>query len=413
MFKNIYYKLLLSYLLVLASVLSIFAFGVRWVFSYSLKQQIIDKLTALGEGIIAGAEGENNQLKLDYDFKIDKLLNQDQSLQWFDTQGNLLFQQGKILEKSQQLQEINPEIQTVTLPIIDSDNNKLVGYLRISQSLEEHHKILEKLDLGLGIGIILALVVSGGGGIILTNQVMGPIEDTFKRLKQFTADASHEFRNPLMVIESNVTVSLKYSQGMRETDRESFEAIASATSQMTNLTEGLLLLARAEKNNIPQKEKTNLKIIIEDLIKFYQPQFVTKNISIRTELNEFLLISGDAIQLSRLFSNLIENALHYTPQNGLIQIKGEQKNLFIEIKVKDTGIGIASEHLDKIFERFWRADTSRSYWDSGSGLGLSIVQAIAQNHGGTITVTSELTKGSCFTVRLPTNSSFDHQQYKP
>jgi len=417
LFKHTRYQLLLSYLLILATILGVFALGVRWAFSYSLKQQIISKLTALGQGIASSAELENNQLKTDNDFKVEKLLNQNQSLQWFDSQGKLLSSQGKILinlplfkENSRKFQEENSKIQVVTLPIIDSDNNKLIGYLRVSQSLEELHEIVEKLDWGLGIGIIVALVLCGGGGIILTNQAMRPIEESFKRLKQFTADASHEFRSPLMAISSNVEVSLKYPVGMRETDRESFEAIASATNQMTQLTEGLLLLARTEKNNTDQQETVNLKIVIEDLIQFYQPQFFVKNINLTSELQESLLISGNAVQLSRLFSNLIENALHYTPAEGLIEIQGKQKRDFIEIHIKDTGIGIATENLDKIFERFWRADNSRSYWDGGSGLGLSIVDAIVQNHRGRINVTSELTKGSCFTVYLPTNLNFDHPQ---
>jgi signal transduction histidine kinase len=206
-----------------------------------------------------------------------------------------------------------------------------------------------------------------------------------------------------MAIESNVAVSLKYPEGMRETDRESFEAIASATNQMTHLTEDLLLLARAKKNKINQQEKINLKTVIEELIQLYQAQLIAKNINIQLKLNEPLFVCGNPVQLLRLFSNLVENSLHYTPEGGLIEIQGKRKVSSIEIKVKDTGVGIAREHLDKIFERFWRADNSRSYWHGGSGLGLSIVKAIAENHGGTVTVTSELGIGSCFTVCLPIN----------
>jgi len=408
LFKHTRYQLLLSYLLILATILGVFALGVRWAFSYSLKQQIISKLTALGQGIASSAELENNQLKTDNDFKVEKLLNQNQSLQWFDSQGKLLSSQGKTLinlplfkENSGKFQEENSKIQVVTLPIIDSDKNRLIGYLRVSQSLEELHEIVEKLDWGLGIGIIVALVLSGGGGIILTNQAMRPIEESFKRLKQFTADASHEFRSPLMAIASNVEVSLKYPVGMRETDRESFEVIASATNQMTQLTEGLLLLARTEKNNIDQQEIVNLQTIIEELVEFYQPQFTRKNINLKTELDQSLSIQGNAVQLSRLFSNLIENALHYTPVEGLIEIQGKQKRDFIEIQIKDTGIGIATENLDKIFERFWRADNSRSYWDGGSGLGLAIAQTIASQHRGKIKVDSQVGIGSHFVVILP------------
>ncbi|MBL1210026.1 HAMP domain-containing histidine kinase [Geminocystis sp. GBBB08] len=415
MFQNIRYRLLLSYLLIFASILSVFSLGVRLFFAHSLKQQIIDKLIVLGQSVIASAEWENNQLKIDSDFRVEALLNHHQSLQWFNLQGKILYQQGKIMtnlpfsqDNIRQIQEGKSKIQTVTLPIIDSDNGKLIGYLRVSQSLAELDEILEKLDWGLGIGIVVALVFSGVGGILLTNQAMIPIEDSFQRLKQFTADASHEFRSPLMAIQSNVSVSLKYSEGMRETDQESFKAIASATYQLTHLTEDLLLLARSEKNNLSSQEEVNLNTVMEELGILYQCQCASKNIKLTIVLNELLLIIGDRVQLSRLFSNLIENALHYTSEGGLIKIKGKRKGSLIEIQIQDTGVGIESQYLGQIFERFWRADTSRSYWHGGCGLGLSIVKAITENHGGTSTVISQLGIGSCFTVCLPMNLSSNH-----
>jgi signal transduction histidine kinase len=409
-FQNIRYRLLLSYLLIFASILSLFSLGVRLIFAHSLKQQIIAKLTALAQGAAANAEWENNQLKIDNDFRLQELLNNHQSLQWFDRQGNSILKQGEFVidlpfsqENLVQIQPGNPNIQGVTLPIIDSDLNQLIGYVRVSQSLEEVEETLQKLDWGLGISIIFALTISGIGGIILTNQVMKPIEESFQRLKQFTADASHELRNPLMVIDSNVAVSLKYPEGMRKTDRESFEAIASATAQMTHLTEDLLILARANQINFLNKEPINLTSILEELLDLLSYKIEAKKLDLILELSKPLLIVGDRLQLKRLFSNLIDNAISYTLEGGTITIQGRNKKSLIEIQIKDTGIGIAPENLDKIFDRFWRADTSRSYWDAGSGLGLSIVQAIVNHHRGTISVSSQLGIGSCFTICLPTH----------
>jgi signal transduction histidine kinase len=410
-FKNIRYRLLLSYLLILASILGLFALGVRLIFAHSLRQQIIAKLTALGQGVAANAEWENNHLKFDNDFRFQELLNNRQSLEWFDRQGNSLLKQGKFVmnltfsqDNLEQIQQGNPNIQGVTLSVIDSDSGQLIGYVRVSQSLEELEETLQKLDWGLGIGIFVALTVSGISGIILTNQAMRPIEESFQRLKQFTADASHELRNPLMVIDTNVAVSLKYPAGMRKTDRESFEAIASATEQMTHLTEDLLILARADQINFLNKEQVNLTSILQELLEVCDLKIKSKNLILSFQLSRPLLILGDKLQLKRLFSNLIDNAIFYTPVGGTITIQGKQKKSSIEISIKDTGIGIAPKNLAKIFERFWRADTSRSYWNGGSGLGLSIVQAIINDHGGTITVTSQLGIGSCFTIYLPINS---------
>ncbi|MEA5532955.1 ATP-binding protein [Crocosphaera sp. XPORK-15E] len=410
MFKNIRHRLLLSYLLILALILGIFSLGIRLIFAYNLRQQLIEKLTALGQGAAANTEWEHNQLKIDDDFKLRELLNNQQSLQWFDVKGNSILKQGEFISSLPlspddlvQIKPGNPNIQSITLPIIDSDISQLIGYVRVSQSLEELEETLTKLDWGLGISIIVALSISGIGGILLTNQAMKPIEESFQRLKQFTADASHELRNPLMVIDSNVAVSLKYSEGMRKTDQESFEAIASATEQMINLTEDLLILARSDQINLIKKETVNLVIILEKLVKLYQPKIEAKKLNFKLKLSETIWMSGDSLKLERLFSNLIDNAIYYTSESGVIEIQGKQKKSSIEIQIKDTGIGISAENLERIFERFWRADTSRSYWNGGSGLGLAIVKAIVKHHGGTITVTSQLGIGSCFTISLPIN----------
>jgi OmpR-family two-component system manganese-sensing sensor histidine kinase len=286
-------------------------------------------------------------------------------------------------------------------PIIGSDNKKLIGYVRASQSLEEFNETLNKLDWGLGGGVIVALVISGVGGVWLTRQAMQPIEESFERLKQFTADASHELRSPLMVIKSNTAVALKYPEGIRETDAEKFQAITSATNQMTHLTENLLFLARYDKLPNQGQENINIAFVLDNLIELYEPQAVSKQIILKYQLNENFYIRGDSIELIRLFTNLIQNAIHYTPLAGTIEITASRIGSHIIVDVKDTGVGIALDHLEKVFERFWRADKSRSYNFGGSGLGLAIAQAIAQNHGGLITVTSQLEIGSCFTVRLP------------
>ena len=408
MFRQIRHRLLWSYLLVLASLLGIFAIGVRVVFTRSMTEQLTAKLTALGEGAAANVELENDRLKIESDFVIQNLIDRNQALQWFDTKGNLIFQEGKYIltlpfspDQSIQIQRGAIRIQGITLPIINSDDGQLIGYIRVSQSLLNFDENLQKLDWGLGIGIVIALLGSAIGGVILTRQAMKPIEESFEKLKQFTADASHELRSPLMAIKSNVAVAIKYPEGMREKDREKFEAIASATNQMTRLTEDLLLLARTERIAKQIKNNVDLRVVLEDLTKLYQPQILSKQIDFKSKLNQFLSVTGDSGQLTRLFSNLIENALHYTPAKGSVKIEGKSVGSSVYIKIEDTGIGIAPENLDKVFERFWRADKSRSYNSGGSGLGLAIVKAIVTDHHGSITLTSNLEIGSCFTVRLP------------
>ncbi|HTL90211.1 MAG TPA: ATP-binding protein [Leptolyngbya sp.] len=408
MFKQIQDRLLVSYLAVLATILGAFAISVRLVYSYSLKQQLTNELIALGQGAVSSADINKGQLEVGHDISARDLIARSQALQWFDLQGHLMAQQGKTIStlpfstsKMAQIQRSRPRIQSITLPIVSSDNQRRFGYVRASQSLEEFDENLRKLDLGLGSGIMVALILSSAGGVWLTRQMMQPIEESFAQLKQFTADASHELRSPLMAIKSNVSVALKYPEGMRPSDTEKFTAIASATNQMAHLTEDLLLLARTDKAAIPHRQPINLTEIIEQLIELYQPQAQTKQMILHAHLPQSIFVLGDPPPLIRLLTNLIVNALHYTPEGGKVEVKLFRSGQNVVIEVKDTGIGIAPEHLARVFDRFWRADQSRSHADGGSGLGLAIAQSIVQSHGGTIAVSSQIGTGSCFTVMLP------------
>ncbi|WP_334781333.1 sensor histidine kinase [Nostoc sp.] len=400
----------MSYLVVFASLLGIFAIAVRFAFTRSLTEQITDKLTAIGKGAAANVEFEKGRLTVESDFRPQDLIAYHQTLQWFDTQGNLINQQGQtaltlplLPNKMVQVQTGKIPIRAVTVPIIKSDNGELVGYVRVSQSLEEFDQTLQKLDWGLGGGIIITLVLSSIGGILLTRQAMQPIEESFQRLKQFTADASHELRSPLMAIKINADLALEYPEEIGPKDVEKFQAIASATNQMTRLTEDLLFLARTDKVPTQNRDSLNLTSILENLIQLYKPQAEAKQINFKFQLIANLQLIGDSVQLTRLFTNLVENALYYTPSGGVVQIKTTRVGSQLYVNVQDTGVGIAPEYIDKVFERFWRADQSRSYWSGGSGLGLAIAQAIAQNHGGLISITSKLGVGSCFTVCLPSS----------
>lgn len=410
MFQKIRYRLLVSYLVVLAAILGVFAIAVRIVFAHNQTQQLTARLVALGESAAANVEFEDDHLKMNEDLPARELNTRGQAFQWFDPQGRLVAQQGKAILRLPfstnglaQIQSGRPRIQGMTLPILGhGDEKHLLGYVRVSQSLEEFDESLQKLDWGLGGGIVMALALSGIGGVWLTRQAMQPIEESFQRLKQFTADASHELRSPLMAIQSNAAVSLKYPQGMRSEDAESFQAIASATDQMTRLTEDLLFLARTEKLPEQRQERVNLNKVLEFLAHLYTAQAEAKQITLATQLtDEAVYLFGDASQLMRLFTNLMVNALQYTPVGGKVTVQMKQTGQMILVEVHDTGVGIAPENLNRVFDRFWRADKSRSYQEGGSGLGLAIAQAIAQYHGGLITVASEVGRGSCFTVRLP------------
>lgn len=406
MFRAIRYRLLLSYLLVLGSVLTIFALSVRIVFERSRIDQLTEDLITIAEAATRELQFEDNKPKVDSDFTDKDLKGRDRSLQWFDARGKLIVTHGitfphlpSVLNRQGKSSASQAHTQSVTLPIASKDGHR-IGFVRASQSLNAIDKTLDQLNWGLGSGILLALILSGAGGVWLTSQAMQPIEHSFQQLQQFTADASHELRSPLTAIKNNAAVALKYPTGLRSSDRQKFEAIISAANQITQLTADLLLLARVDRAK-PHTQVHQLDRILAELIQQLQPQLDDKAIQLNLNPIANLSVAGDAPQLSRLFRNLLENAIQYTPNSGQIDIRTSVYRKYIQVEIEDTGIGIAPADIHKIFDRFWQANSARSYHSGGSGLGLAIARAIANHHNGQISVTSQPDKGSIFTVRLP------------
>jgi signal transduction histidine kinase len=334
-------------------------------------------------------------------------------LSWYDEKGNELAKQGSIQVDLPLRVGIltlpRDRIRTFTIPVysrqLDQPDLKLEGYIRASESMSEIEDVINWLRWGFGVGGVVALALTGVGGVWLVNESLKPTRQSFEQLKQFTADASHELRSPLTAIKTSIDVILKHPERIHPKDARKLSAIASATNQMIRLVEDLLLLARSTAVN-PALSSIELKPILldkilQDLIALLEPQAQSRKIALKSSLTPGLMVLGDTSKLNRLFSNLLENALQYTPQGGTVVLTLGRVNRFVIISIEDTGIGIAPERLKLVFQRFWRADRARSYRSGGQGLGLSIAQAIAQQHDGEITVSSKEGMGSCFRVRLP------------
>jgi signal transduction histidine kinase len=407
MFQKTRSQLILAYMGVLTVIVTVFTAAVRLTFTRSLNQQLNIRLENLAKAASFNMDNEEGELDVDDE---EILIEQEQNIEWFDLNGEKIAQQGEYelnfslnFNKISEIQNHPNSIRSFSRPVYSlEDESELIGYVRVSQSLTELNNTLRRLDYGLGSGIAISLLLSTLGSVWLTRRAMQPIEASFERLKQFTADASHELRSPLMAIKTNADVALKYPEGMRKLDAEKFTAIASATNQMTRLTESLLLLARIDRVNTLLREPVELNSLLSNLMQLYQTQAKEKDLAWEQELELDLHLLGDKTLLRQLFSNLLQNALYYTPAGGSVKVKAMRTNSkLIVVKVKDTGIGIAPEHLDKIFERFYQVDKSRSYQTGKSGLGLAIVKEIVQLHNGVISVESQLGIGSCFTISFP------------
>ncbi|WP_392530579.1 sensor histidine kinase [Nostoc sp. C117] len=348
----------------------------------------------------------------DLDIPWQDLRENHQGVEWFDVNGRLLAKAGNTISRMSFTANFNviqkQKIRSITIPVylhsLNVGKKKLQGYVRVSESTEELEEELDRLLWGFELGGLIVIILSGLGGWWLTRQSLQPIEQSIQQLKQFTADASHELRSPLTIIKTSVEVIMNYPERIHPGNVNKLEAISSASNQMTRLVEDLLLLARTDAVtstqviawiNIPLDE------LLEDLVDFWEPQAVSKEIILKSEISTEVFIKGEAIQLKRLFSNLLQNALYYTPKGGTIRVSLVKLERLVAINVQDNGIGIAPEQIPLIFNRFWRADRARNQREGGVGLGLAIAQAIARTHGGDITVTSEVGVGSCFQVRLP------------
>ena len=237
---------------------------------------------------------------------------------------------------------------------------------------------------------------------VTLNAMLERIESSVKSIRQFTANASHDLRTPLSLIRTHAELALRRTRTAGEY-RESLTRILTLSEQTTGLVEALLTLARADAgaSNLRMVEidlATLLDKTNEQVLVLAQSKGVSFSFS---PCDAPLCLRGDSAALETLLRAILDNAVKYTPSGGSIRLQAFERAGEAVIEIKDTGIGIATEDLPRIFDRFFRADQSRSRAVAGSGLGLSIARWIAETHQGRIEVESELGAGSLFRIVLP------------
>lgn len=234
------------------------------------------------------------------------------------------------------------------------------------------------------------------------NGMLGRIEAAFQRITQFTADASHELRTPVALMRATAEISLRRPRNEIEY-REALAQILRELEKTSSLIERLMLLARADSGFEGMAfARVNLAQLLREVCQDCRPLAVAKEIGFREHIPEAAVwVEGDAQALRRLFPILIDNAMKYTAEGGEVSASLAACDGLAVAEIRDNGIGIGAADLPHIFERFYRAEKTRSRERGGAGLGLSIGLWIAQAHGGTIAVESTPGKGSAFRVRLP------------
>ena len=234
------------------------------------------------------------------------------------------------------------------------------------------------------------------------NNMLERLESAFKKITQFTADASHELRTPVAVMRTRAELSLRKTRTPEEY-RDALRQLHTDLKQTSDLVDSLMLLARADHGaEALQRTTINLPDIVQEVCEQGRILAQAKNIDFREHISAVpVWIKGDPHALQRLFLILIDNAIKYTHAGESVDVAAVVDGESALVAVRDTGIGIAADDLPNIFERFYRADKARSRESGGVGLGLSIGNWIAKAHEGTIEVQSSLGGGSLFQIRLP------------
>lgn len=266
------------------------------------------------------------------------------------------------------------------------------------KEIREHEDLSRRVDLPDGRDEIYHLADT-------FDQLLSELDAAFAREKQFTSDVSHELRTPAAVILLQCTELLR-DASLTEEQKEKIRTIQRKAEEMSSLISQLLLLSRADQGRqILHKEMLDISSLTEVTAEEQQLLAEDRGITIRTSIQPGMYMPADESFFIRLLVNLLENAISYGKENGHIDLGLTEEESEVVLSVEDDGIGISEEDLPRIWDRFYRADTSRDD-SSHSGLGLSMVRWIVKEHGGTIHVQSRLGEGTVFTCRFPLKHNF-------
>ncbi len=314
--------------------------------------------------------------------------------------------------------------------------------VQIARSLEFHDHEMRELLVALLVTGPLTLLIALGGGYFLARHSLSPVdrmtetanrieakqlgsrlevvnsddelgrlamtlngmlerlERSFREMQRFTADASHELRTPISVIRTEVEVAL--NKPVAEDLQNLLGSILEECERLTCITDQLLMLSREDAGiSHSRQEVVNLTEVASDVAKTMKPLADGRNVTLSAVTNGEVVVTGDEDRLKQVVYNLLDNAIKYTQEGGSVEVTVEDGNDGVSLSVRDTGIGIAPEHIPHVFARFYRVDKARTRAEGGTGLGLSIVESIATAHGGTVAIESEPGKGTTVTVSLP------------
>jgi len=335
-------------------------------------------------------------------------------------------------------------VRILSLPLYKG--GRLLGSAQLAASLEHADQAVANLGRALLLLLPIALLLTGVAGVWLTRRALRPVgefadaagrigaanfsgrmptigtdefahlgsvfnsmldrletafrslEEAYKSQRQFVADASHELKTPLTAMRTRLGIA---SQKVQTPNKyvEHLDSLTRSTDRMSSIVNDLLLLARADEGMLLGRRRSiPVGSLAEEAASIIEDAFGCK---IDRQVEDNLKVSADADGLSRVLTNLLDNAARHTPKDGSIVLSAVEDGQNVIILVEDTGSGIPAEHLPHVFDRFYRVDSSREREAGGTGLGLSLVRAIVEAHQGTVSIASDVRRGTTVTVKLP------------
>ncbi len=259
----------------------------------------------------------------------------------------------------------------------------------IQSTLENVNKEILLIDL-------IILFTAAGASYIVAGYTLRPIQQSMEVQRKFSENASHELRTPLAVMKNDIEVLLRNLNPSKQETQNVLRSNIEEIDNMTTMTEDLLLLAQAENRIARAMEKINIDNVVKAISEKMKPIGKQKLVELNMKSNGPVMILGDNAKLERIITNLLKNSVEHTPARGMIKVEVKTEEKYAIITITDEGKGISRKDLPHIFNRFYKGEGT-----SGSGLGLSIVKELVEEHRGTVRIQSEKDKGTTVTLRFP------------
>jgi signal transduction histidine kinase len=424
MFDHIRKRLTMGYVGILALILLVFGVVVVFTFYLRVSEQQDDLLLQKAEdkanGVLSGKDKYGVvKATTDYDVAVIVLLPDGSSYGDLDETSFSLglpytYMAQSAGQERRTIKDTVPgpggAVRVMSIPVKKyGEFGSVIAVVQAAQSRQAVSETVGRLIFVLVLTGLGALMLAAAGGFFMSRRAMRPVQEAFGRQRTFIADASHELKTPLTLIRADAEVLSRGidNPNMANDNRELVDDLLGETDRMSAILSDLLLLARLDADKVSvSREPFDLALVLSETSERFAARASAEHKNLEVHHSGKLPARGDTDRTGQVLAALLDNALRFTPGGGTIKVEGRIMDKRVEATITDTGPGIAPESLDRIFERFYRADThsaarSRGPSGGGTGLGLAIASDLARAQGGELTAENTAGGGAKFTLSLP------------